>query len=288
MPEQGSADSASYVGAETKRRKNLPPTVEERQYNQICSRKGVTTSGCFARQLNDNVADVSYSMLGPNDIRCISVALKTNVTIKDLDLTGNDLSGKGALYLAKALEANSTVDDVLNDSIENLVLAGNEIDTFGGSYIGKALCSNVGLRRLDLSWNHIRREAAVAICSALKFNTTLEDLDLSWNGLFVDGCRALGHALPHNHTMQHLSLASSTKLATGRPSEKMRELKLSKVELENNSMWNLKKLVTRNLKKLVTRALNERREQNDLELCRKRQQPQASMYLKGPLKMQSE
>ena len=33
--------------------------------------------------------------------------------------------------------------------------------------------SNVGIKRLDLSWNHIRREGAIAVCNALRVCNTV-------------------------------------------------------------------------------------------------------------------
>lgn len=39
---------------------------------------------------------------------------QTNVTIKDLDLSGNDLSNKGARYLAEALRENTTINDLVS------------------------------------------------------------------------------------------------------------------------------------------------------------------------------
>lgn len=39
--------------------------------------------------------------------------LQSNVTTKELDLSGNDLSGKGAVYLAEALRENDTMEDLV-------------------------------------------------------------------------------------------------------------------------------------------------------------------------------
>jgi Ran GTPase-activating protein (RanGAP) involved in mRNA processing and transport len=39
--------------------------------------------------------------------------LQSNVTIKELDLSGNDLSDKGAKYVAEALRENNTVEDLV-------------------------------------------------------------------------------------------------------------------------------------------------------------------------------
>ncbi|KAH3857871.1 hypothetical protein DPMN_100486 [Dreissena polymorpha] len=42
-----------------------------------------------------------------------AILFQNNVCIKELDLSGNDLSDKGAVYLAEALHENYTIDDLV-------------------------------------------------------------------------------------------------------------------------------------------------------------------------------
>ena len=39
---------------------------------------------------------------------------QSNLNIKDLDLSGNDLSGKGATYLAEGLKENVSINDLVS------------------------------------------------------------------------------------------------------------------------------------------------------------------------------
>ena len=57
---------------------------------------------------------------------------------------------------------------------------------------------NVGLEYLNLSWNMLRGNGAIAICKSLNVNNTVREINLSWNGFGFHGCLALSEALKVN------------------------------------------------------------------------------------------
>ncbi|KAK3099243.1 hypothetical protein FSP39_001478, partial [Pinctada imbricata] len=94
-----------------------------------------------------------------------------------------------------------------NDCIVDLDLSGNKLDEDTGCIIAPSIASNVALKRLNLSWNHIRRTGATAIAKAS--NVELEELDLSWNGLAEEGSRAFGTYIQKNHTLLDLNISNN-------------------------------------------------------------------------------
>ena len=74
--------------------------------------------------------------------------------------------------------------------------------------IAQALTVNSTLTSLDLFWNSIGYEGAVAIAEALKVNSTLTSLYLSWNQIGNEGEVAIIEAIRFNPTLSTLSLDS--------------------------------------------------------------------------------
>lgn len=70
-----------------------------------------------------------------------------------------------------------------------------------------AIDANTGLKTLDLSWNHLRGQGAVAIARGLAWNCCLHTLLLAWNGFGDDGACAVARALEENKTLQEIDLS---------------------------------------------------------------------------------
>lgn len=103
---------------------------------------------------------------------CIKIAqaLKTNTSIKYLDLRGNSIRSDGAIALGQMLKVNST--------LECLYLEWNCIGIWdtGIKSIAEALTMNESLTLLDLRNNKIGPHSAQALAISLKHNTTLKKL----------------------------------------------------------------------------------------------------------------
>jgi len=83
------------------------------------------------------------------DVEAIIIAefLKSNTSIKRLDLARNLIADDGACALAKALSENT--------SLEYLNLESNSVAEKGGKALSRAVASNPTLQYLNLSFNAI-------------------------------------------------------------------------------------------------------------------------------------
>ena len=74
---------------------------------------------------------------------------------------------------------------------------------------------------MNLSWNTIRGMGGIKLGRAMKANTKLRTLDLAWNGLANEGAMAFGDSLqvwptdPTNHSCAGLRYARSLRRARG-------------------------------------------------------------------------
>eukprot|EP00121_Abeoforma_whisleri_P015088 Awhi_evm1s13910 len=128
----------------------------------------------------------------------IGIALKTNTTLKSLNLEMNSLGCAGVKELCLALKTNTT-------SLTHLNLSNNGIKFAGAKMIGLALQENKTLISLDLGMNDLEGEGLNEISKALRVNKALTSLQLSSCGIrsMTDG---LSSALKVNTTLKRLVL----------------------------------------------------------------------------------
>ncbi|KAL3878556.1 hypothetical protein ACJMK2_030893 [Sinanodonta woodiana] len=130
-------------------------------------------------------------------LRCLADFMKTNNTLKVLDLSDNKVNDGDAEHIAAIIESNG--------SITELILRRNNIGD-GAEIIGKALLHNDTIATIDLSWNNIRAKGSIGLCHGLMKNTGLKILIVAWNGFGCEGCAALSHCLIHNTTLTTVDL----------------------------------------------------------------------------------
>ena len=114
-------------------------------------------------------------ILGADDSKALSRALKANTSLRQLCLGRNGLSLPS--FRSKSVIKNLT----------HLDLSGNDMRAPGAKVVAQFLSHNRTLTELNLANNQIPSTAASALGAALKRNTTLEHLDLSSNS-FTDKC----------------------------------------------------------------------------------------------------
>ena len=96
--------------------------------------------------------------------------LSDNHTLRELDLSNNQIGSEGAVAVATMLKTNS--------SLERLHLGGCGIGSSGGVELGAALERNKTLRFLNLSWNALGDDGVRGLCVGLENNSSLEELEL--------------------------------------------------------------------------------------------------------------
>ena len=125
--------------------------------------------------------ECQQNWLGIDGAQCLAEALKTNITLKKLNLRCNTLCGQGAMFLSEALKVNK--------GLTLLDLGFNYIGIQGSRYLSEALRVNSVLSGLNLrAFNGINDEGAALFAEALKFNknSSLTDLDLRDNEINTD------------------------------------------------------------------------------------------------------
>ncbi len=139
------------------------------------------SSSCKLRSLILNGADV-------DDQECVNIAsaIAQNKSLKTLSLSRN-LIGKAEL---------------LNVLHPDLVT--------GGEALGQMLRANSTLTKLDLSWNSIRLDSAIALSKALEINQSLRTLLLGYNSFGDMPSQYLGKALKMNKSLTELDLESNS------------------------------------------------------------------------------
>ena len=134
----------------------------------------------------------------------ISGSFDTPCPLKKLDISKNDIVGKGGQKLFNALRVNSSVKEIAlnyntmqlasvgflgfltdNSYLEVLSMAGCEVRAEGSILFNEGLCKNKKLRSLNLSNNYIDDEGAEYIATGLSRNGVLKTLDLSSNKIMV-------------------------------------------------------------------------------------------------------
>ena len=138
----------------------------------------LTTDACTLEVLTLDHTDVD------DDECCLLMdSLCENTTLKRLSLSHN-LIGKG--------EALNTCQPGL---------------TTGPEAVAKMLTCNKTLQYLDLSWNSIMGQSAVALAKALTSNSTLLELRLKQNSLNEDASQEMGRSLIDNKGLLVLDIS---------------------------------------------------------------------------------
>ena len=96
--------------------------------------------------------------------------ISDNHTIKELNMSENQIGSEGAVAVATMLKRNS--------SLETLQLDKCSIESSGCEELGVALEKNTTLKVLGLSGNTIGGDGVRGLCDGLETNSSLEELDL--------------------------------------------------------------------------------------------------------------
>ena len=129
--------------------------------------------------------------------------LRTNTTLRELDLQQADIKTSGLSSLAKALSANNSLH-VLN-------LSSNQIDCEGAQLLSVTLRTNTTLTQLCLSRNVIKDKGGCSLAKALSVNKGLETLIIYHNPLGEATIRKLIGSLQRNHTLESIHLPGQWK-----------------------------------------------------------------------------
>ena len=142
--------------------------------------------------------DISHNDLPPDGTCQLASALCTNDTLQELDLSCNQIGVKGATAFAEMLRTNHT--------LVGLSLVECNIDSDGACQLASALCTNDTLQKLDLGENPIEVKGATAFAEILLKNKSLKELNLHHGSIGEEGTQKLIDSLTHNTTVEKLVL----------------------------------------------------------------------------------
>ena len=176
--------------------------------------------------IGGNVDDECVEMLADGVNFMSSEGLK-DVGISTLEISGGNITKRGAITLAKVLKENTTLQYVHvshnsigdggatalaemlkeNRELQKLNVSSNSIGDGGASALAEMLNGNSTLQQLDVNGNFIGVGGASALVKMLKVNRTLQELNISFNSIGEGGATALAEMLKENRTLQQLDVS---------------------------------------------------------------------------------
>ena len=179
-----------------------------------------------ALQTNTQLISLILRNIIKHGMISIAEAIQVNTTLKNLDISGNNISDAGAAAISDSLTSNSSLAKLnissnnitsegakkiaqaiqVNTILKKLDISSNNISDAGVAAISDSLKRNSSLAKLNMSRNNIISEGAKKIAQAIQVNTTLKKLDLSFNKITDDGTTFISNGLKYNNSLQKLNM----------------------------------------------------------------------------------
>ncbi|XP_051538123.1 leucine-rich repeat-containing protein 34 [Myxocyprinus asiaticus] len=181
------------------------------RYVSLCVESLKAPNACILEVFAENMSrDGSLKLTGndrlkhrdrltDDDMLVLTKTLKGNAAIKDLDLTYNCITDKGAVYVADLIQAS--------ESLQSLDLMCNNIEADGAEVIAKSLHKNKSLRKLRMTGNKIGNKGAMQLATMLQINATLEEVDVSDCDLATQSVIAFAIVLHNNRRIHAINVS---------------------------------------------------------------------------------
>ena len=185
--------------------------------NKIFDDGAIAISECLKVNNTLQELNMSHNKVSDNGIINIGKALQMNATLQILDISHNSLSDNGVLKFSDYLKKENTLHQLriswnninvdLNSNVTLLNMCRKRFGNTGAILVSKFLYYN--LLKLNISYNCISDDGAVAISECLKNNNTLQKLDMSHNNISDNGIINIGKALQVNGKLQIFDVSSN-------------------------------------------------------------------------------
>ncbi|RYH11471.1 hypothetical protein EON65_38750 [archaeon] len=154
--------------------------------------------------------DLSFNKIDESSEAIMDYLRDESCQLRTLLLNGADVDDGECANIAAAIAQNKSIRTLglaknLIGQAEMLNVVYPDLIT-GGEALGDMLKVNTTLLKLDLSWNSIRGDSAIALAEALEVNTTLKTLLLGYNAFGDMPSQVLGRALKANKGLTELDL----------------------------------------------------------------------------------
>jgi Ran GTPase-activating protein (RanGAP) involved in mRNA processing and transport len=158
--------------------------------------------------------DLSFNKIDESSIPIQEFLIRNDCILKTLILNGADVDDNECKNIALAVTKNKSLRTLslaknLIGKTELLNILHPELIT-GGEALGMMLKENKTLTKLDLSWNSIRLDSAIALAESLESNQTLKVLLLAYNSFGDMPSQILGRALKTNKSLIELDVESNS------------------------------------------------------------------------------
>lgn len=228
-------DSLSGVGIITKQQYDMLSYIINKCHKHIHLYLAYTEFGRLTMLLFTNMLRKNHNIIhitilhlnnnmGSDVLKNISSALKTNNTLRRLDLLDMNISDYSIKKLCNALVLNKSIRDIILSNcnistysiilLSDLISENNIIETIDISYnnIGddgiipffNALKKNRGIKKLNIGNINITERSMILFSQVLVVNNTLEQIDLSGNNINIDGLKLITNTIKHNTTIKIL------------------------------------------------------------------------------------
>ncbi|XP_066537067.1 NACHT, LRR and PYD domains-containing protein 3-like isoform X1 [Hoplias malabaricus] len=148
-------------------------------------------------------ARLSGCKLTKDSCESLGTVLQSENSLKELDLSNNDLQDSGVELLSAGLKSPLC-------KLETLRLTGCRLGDKSCESLGSVLQSNSSLKELDLSNNVLRDSGVELLSAALKSPLCkLETLRLALCGLRDESCESLGSVLQSVNSLKELELSNN-------------------------------------------------------------------------------
>ena len=141
----------------------------------------------------------------PPGAKLVAEALKSNMTVQVLTLSGNNINDEGTIYLGDMLKTNKVLKEL--DMCSNWC---TEIKP-----LADAFRINNTLEVVNLGSNPFGDDGAKHLSEGLKKNTSITELHINACWIGSDGARGLGEALQSNNTLKILKANNNAMGDTG-------------------------------------------------------------------------
>lgn len=158
--------------------------------------------------------DLSFNKMDDSSETIMDYLKSKDCKLKTLKLDGADVDDNECVNLAIAITQNTSLRTL---SLSRNLIGKSELLnvvhpdlTTGGEALGDMLKINKTLTKLDLSWNSIRLDSAIALALSLEANHTLKTLLLGYNSFGDMPCQILGTVLKANKGLTELDIESNS------------------------------------------------------------------------------
>ncbi|XP_048762178.1 leucine-rich repeat-containing protein 74B-like [Ostrea edulis] len=193
-------------------------------YKDECRRHGVSCLSRFIRQIEFSNIDMSNARLNSLEVLTIFNTIKTDHTLRELNLSGTNMDCPSYKYLSNFLRKNHTLSNLviqkcaihgetlkaivaslMTSHITFLDLGNNGIQDNDSEILAEILTMKT-LKELYLSHNRLETRNTKSIGTSLAYSA-LETLDLSWNHIRFIGAIEIAKGIKKNRKLRRLNLS---------------------------------------------------------------------------------